>query len=467
MTATCTASATINAAAIRQGMKRVAAAVPTSTGEMAAGSVRGRAAATQTSGVTSTSPVSKMASVWTMNSSQASARDTRARLVAVRGTGAAAVRLIDEVWDAGDAALPLDPDLPDGTARRIAEDLGAGALIEPGGHDTLAGDANFPPGTALVVRTSGTTAAPQGVVLSHAALRAGVEASVDRLDARSGARWLAVLPLHHIAGLLVVLRARMAGTPPIVHPRFDAARVAAETDVTHVALVPTMLYRLLEHGADVGRFHRILLGGAAASRDLRARATAAGARLTISYGMTETAGGCVYDGLPLDGMAVAVDPDGRVLLRGDVLADGYLVDGRTTRLTDDDGWFPTGDLGAFADGRLVVHGRADDVIVTGGVNVSTTAVAEILRDHPRIADAAVVGVPDDEWGQIAVAVVVPSDPDTPPSLRDLRDHVGAHGDRAMAPRRLRVVTALPRTAMGKVDRGALRSWATRRSDGRG
>ena len=402
-----------------------------------------------------------MASVWRMNSSQASARTDAARLVAVRAAGAAAVGLIDEVWDAGDAALPLDPGLPVATARRIAADLGASALIEPGDRRTLSHgtEAVLPAGTALVVRTSGTTAAPRGVVLSRAALRAGVEASIDRLDARSGARWLAVLPVHHVAGLLVVLRARVAGTTPIVHPRFDAARVAAETSATHVALVPTMLHRLLEHDADVRRFHRILLGGAATSDDLRARATAAGARLTISYGMTETAGGCVYDGRPLDGVSVAVEPDGRVLLRGDVLANGYLVDGRVVPLTDEDGWFRTGDVGTFADGRLVVHGRADDVIVSGGVNVSTTAVAEILHDHPRVADAAVVGVPDDEWGEVAVALVVPSDPDAPPSLADLRDHVGAHGDRAAAPRRLRVVSALPRTAMGKIDRRALRAAA--------
>ncbi|HSJ45522.1 MAG TPA: AMP-binding protein [Euzebyales bacterium] len=373
----------------------------------------------------------------------------------MRPTGGAAVAMIDDVWRAGDAALPLDPTLPDAAVERIAVGLGAHAVRDADGERDLGDGAEVPHGTALVVRTSGTTGAARGVMISRCALDAGVAASVDRLDA-GAARWLGVLPVHHIAGLMVVLRARAAGTPPVLHDRFDAAAVAGATAATHVALVPTMLHRLLERGVDVGRFERILLGGAAPPPDLLARATAAGARVTVSYGMTETCGGCVYDGVPLDGVAVAIDPDERVLLRGTVLADGYRVGGRLVPLLDAWGWFRSRDVGRFDEGRLVVTGRSDDIVISGGVNVATTEVAAILRTHPRVADAAVIGVADAEWGQRVVAYVVATDVTSPPAAEDLRAHVRATAPAAMVPRQVEVVASLPRTALGKVDRGALR-----------
>lgn len=394
--------------------------------------------------------------------SQASAPPPAARLIAVRAAGMAALAAIERAWDLGDAVLPLNPALSPAVARTVAADLGADELVGGDGVEQLDGGVAVASGTALVVRTSGTTGTARGVVLSHAALRAGVAASVARLDAAAGARWLGVLPVHHIAGLLVALRARMAHTVPVLHDRFDVDRVASEPDVTHIALVPTMLHRLLEHGVDVARFTRILLGGSAADPALLARAAAAGARVVVSYGMTETAGGCVYDGIPLDGVAVAVDPDGRVLLRGDVLADGYRTgDGALVDLRDAEGWFRSQDLGRFDDGRLVVTGRADDVIVSGGVNVDTAALADLLRGHPQVADVAVVGVDDAEWGQRAVACVVPADARRPPSLADLRDHVRHHADPATGPRQLVLVADLPLTGLGKVDRHALRAAAAR------
>lgn len=392
-----------------------------------------------------------------MDPSQASAR-SGARLIAVRAAGPAAVAMLDDVWNAGDAALPLDPTLSDAAATRIAAELGAHAVRDgDGGHD-LDDGVEVPRGTALVVRTSGTTGAARGVVIGHAALEASVAAGVDRLDA-GAARWLGVLPVHHVAGLLVALRARVAAAPPVLHDRFDPAAVAAESTATHVALVPTMLHRLLDSGVDVGRFERILLGGAAPPPELLARATAAGARVTVSYGMTETCGGCVYDGVPLDGVGVAVDPDRRVLVRGTVLADGYRVGGRLVPLRDADGWFRSNDIGRFDDGRLVVTGRSDDVVVSGGVNVATTEVARMLRTHPGVADAAVIGIADAEWGQRVVAYVVAADATAPPAPEDLRSHVRAMGSAAMVPRQVEVVPALPRTALGKVDRGALRRLA--------
>ena len=389
-----------------------------------------------------------------MNSSQASAPPDGGRLVAVRAGGTAALAAVDAAWADGDAVLPLDPQVPAAGARATATALGAAHLVDGDTTHVLPDPAPVPTGTALVVRTSGSTGAPRGVVLSHAALRAGVDASLRRLGCAPGDRWLCVLPLHHVAGLLVVLRARALGAGPLLQATFDPAAVAAEAAGSHVALVPTMLHRLLEDGVDVARFRRILLGGASAAPALRERARAAGARITTSYGMTETAGGCVYDGVPLDGVAAAVDPDGRVLLRGPVLATGYRTGHELVPLTAD-GWLRTADLGHWDGGRLVVTGRADDVVVTGGVNVSARDVTAALRSPPAVADAAVVGVDDPEWGQRLVAYVEAADPGHPPDAGRLRAHVRARVGRAGTPREIVVVPALPRGALGKIDRAAL------------
>ena len=235
----------------------------------------------------------------------------------------------------------------------------------------------------------------------------------------------------------------------------DTAAVG-DLDVEHVALVPSQLERLLTLGAPVERFTTILLGGGPASSGLLARAATAGARVVRSYGMTETVGGCVYDGVPLDGVEVAVGRTDRVIrLRGPVLLRGYRQrDGRgrirSTPALDHDGWFRTSDLGRRSHGRLEVLGRADDVLVSGGENVPVPAVLERLLSHPGVADAAVLPVDDERWGQVPVAVVVPRDPATPPSLEQLRAHVRRDASAAYAPARLLVLPALPRDGMGKL-----------------
>jgi O-succinylbenzoic acid--CoA ligase len=253
-------------------------------------------------------------------------------------------------------------------------------------------------------------------------------------------------------------------------------------DVDHVALVPTQLARLLELGAPVDRFATILLGGAAPPPGLLARARAAGARIVTSYGMTETCGGCVYDGVPFDQVDVeVVDTDGpagethpvralptggigRIRLRGPVLLHGYrtrTTDGRVASMpgVDADGWFTTDDLGRLLpaggdDGaarpRLEVLGRADAMLVSGGENVPIAAVTARLQSHPAVADAAVAAADDPWWGQVPVAVIVPHDAAAVPNLEELRDHVRRDAPPAFAPARLHVVEALPRDAMGKL-----------------
>ena len=353
---------------------------------------------------------------------------------------------IDEAWRGGAAVLPLDPYAPEPTRERTL------AAMVP--------DAGVDDGIALVITTSGSTGEPKGAELSHTALEASARATMARIGRRDDDCWLACLPWHHIGGLQVLLRARMFGTPLLVHERFDVARVAAETDVTLVSLVPTQLVRLLDADVDLTRFRAILLGGAGAPPSLLARAAAAGATVVTTYGMSETCGGCVYDGVALDGVEIRVDNDGRVGIRGPVLMSGYRLQPDLTAQALQDGWFVTSDVGALApDGRLTVHGRTDDVVVTGGENVVTTEVATVLAAHPQVADVAVAAVPDAEWGQRLVAVVVAAA--ARPSLDELRSWCRRTLPPAAAPRGLVVVDAIPRLSSGKPDRLAVQSLAER------
>lgn len=389
--------------------------------------------------------------------------------------GGAMADAVEHAWASGEAVLPLDADLPEEQRTRLLEELRPHALVDRRGTRALPRPLPVAAGTAAVVATAGSVGPPKGVALSHAALAASAEAGLARLGARSDDRWLACLPLHHVAGLQVLVRSRLLGTPPVVHPGFDTRAVADETRATCVSLVPTMLARLLDAGADLARYRVILLGGAAPPEGLVEAARAAGARVVTSYGLTETSGGCVYDGVPLDGVEVAVggeahpgrdqaDPGrggtdpGRVHVRGRVLMTGY--HGRadlTGEAFDDGGWLRTADLGRWGgDGRLEVVGRADDVVVTGGENVAADEVAALLASHPRVAEAAVTGRADPEWGERVVAVCVPADPGQPPTLGDLRGFLAGRAPAHAAPRELVLTSALPRTTLGKPDRARLR-----------
>jgi O-succinylbenzoic acid--CoA ligase len=363
-------------------------------------------------------------------------------LVAVdaRGTTAFVDRL-RRAWDEGDAVLPLDPRLPAAARTALLDRM---ALAVPVGDDD-----------ALVVPTSGSTGDPKGVVLTHDALAAHAAAVHAHLGVRPGPgsddRWLACLPLAHVGGLGVVVRALVDDVPLVVQDGFSADAVAAARDggATLTSLVPTALDRL---GPDGWRW--IVLGGSADTVATRP------ANVVRTYGMTETGGGVVYDRRPLPGVAVEAR-DGELWISSPTLArglrqpDGSVLDRRVLD-ADERLWLPTGDAGRVSpDGMVRVDGRVDDLIVTGGENVWPTPVEQALLTHPGVAEAAVAGRPDPEWGQQVVAWVVPSDPASPPALAALRDHVGETLPRHAAPRRLVVVDALPRTALGKIARAAL------------
>ena len=355
--------------------------------------------------------------------------------------------------------------------------LGAGPAIALGGPDGAALPAEVPPGTAVVVTTSGSTGYPKSVAISRSALTASALATAERLG--SGA-WLLALPPGYIAGVQVLVRALVSGREPAIvsGPFRTAAFVAAASSMAssrggepvaaYTSLVPAQLQTLLDDPDPaarraLARFAAVLVGGQALAPALADRAADAGVRVVRTYGSSETAGGCVYDGIPLDGVGVRI-VDGEIQLSGPTLADGYLGEPARTDdafVRDDAGtrWYRTGDTGSF-DGRLSVTGRRDNVIVSGGVNVSLDRVERVVRALPGLVDAVVVPVTDVRWGQASVVVVAgDSTRDAEDLLRRVREAVGGE---LGAPARPRAVLPLPRIPLlpsGKPDRAALRSVA--------
>jgi O-succinylbenzoic acid--CoA ligase len=310
----------------------------------------------------------------------------------------------------------------------------------------------------LTVETSGSTGEPKRVVLSRAAMRASAEATAARLGGPG--QWLLNLPPGYVAGLQVLFRSVRAGSEPVIQT--DDLASAAERLTgprRYVSLVPTQLHRVLVDPGEtkaLSTFDAVLVGGASLDPHLREQAQDAGVHIVATYGMSETCGGCVYDGLPLDGVAVKIGTDGRIRIGGPVVFDGY--DGRPdrTRQVLEHGWFVTQDRGRIdEDGHLQVLGRVDDMVISGGVNVPANAVAARLRAHSEVRAAEVVGVPDDRWGQRVVAVVVGT-----LDLDGARDWVAGQHPRAWAPRNLVHVDALPLLGNGKVDRIAVQRLAS-------
>jgi O-succinylbenzoic acid--CoA ligase len=348
--------------------------------------------------------------------------------------GPAWLALLREAWEAGAAVLPMDHRLPRAASERILDAARPTLLVPQSGEPVRRIEGvDIDAGLALVMATSGTTGEPKLVELTHDALRAAVSASAQRLSATADDPWLACLPVSHIGGMLVMLRGLLLGAPLVVHREFDVTAFgdAVTEGVRFASVVPTMLGRLLQGGVDLSSLRAILVGGSAMTQDGGATP------VVTTYGMTETCGGVVYDGIPLDGVEVRIGDEDRIEMNGPTLFRGYRLSDDSPRT--DDGWFATGDAGAIEAGRLHVLGRLDDLIITGGHKVWPTEVESVLRRDVSVAEVRVSGIPDAEWGNRVVAFVVPADPAAPPTLSRLRDLVADHLARYKAPRKLVLV----------------------------
>jgi O-succinylbenzoic acid--CoA ligase len=365
----------------------------------------------------------------------------------------------------GPAIVPLDATQPAARLREILAAFDPNTVMGPDGEARVRSSARafrIEPDTAVIIGTSGSTGEPKGVELSAAALTYSARASLARVGARTGDRWLCCLPVSHVAGLQVLVRSLVSETEPVVAAE-ATARALAASGCAHISLVPTQLIRLLDADdgvAALAGFGSVLVGGAAAGAAVLDRARAAGIAVPTTYGMSETCGGCVYDGVPLDGVRVRAGEDGRLRISGPVLMNRYYRRPDLTQEALEDDEFVTSDLGYVDGGRVVIRGRADDVINTGGHKVVPAEVAAALSGCPGVREVVVVGRPDPEWGERVTAIVVPADPANPPGLELLRMHVSARLPRYACPSEVVLTGAIPVLPSGKPDLAALKEART-------
>jgi o-succinylbenzoate---CoA ligase len=373
--------------------------------------------------------------------------------------------------------LEIPPGAPGvDAARRMLDDIlsGSDTVWAPVTNLGAAEDVLHPdvpvenPRTRLILLTSGSTGDPKGVCLSREALEANATLVAQRHPDLADAPRVVALPVTSAGGLGVVARAILSDSETVTVPsiggggRFtpdmfcDAVAPVLDQGPV-VSLVPTQLAVLMEdaRALDVlARMRRVLLGGAAAPAELLRRAHDRGVDAVVTYGMTETCGGCVHDGRPLDGVEVRVDTGGRIHLMGPMVADGYRLRPEETSAAFGSHEFHTEDIGAWRDGRLRVLGRIDDIVQVKGVNVGLSAVEHALLEHPLIQDAIVIAVADDRDGSrlIACVVLAPTPADDAVTLAQIRDHVRARLGSPAVPHDVRQVSVLPYLPNGKIDR---------------
>ncbi len=409
-------------------------------------------------------------------------------------SSADSVALLHAIWRLGAAVLPLNLVWSDAERRAAIEAAGGvsrvigtrGPVAELARESARVGGERISPGRprdaeflAARMLTSGSTGAPRPVPVTHGNLEASASAVIERLALRPTDRWLTSLSMGHIGGLALLHRAAVVGCTLVTENGFDAARFARRIDaggVTHAALVPVMLSRLLDERGELAphpSLRCLLVGGAPVPIPLLHRALRLEYPVAVTYGLTEATSqvataepdrvrakpGTV--GPPLTGVEVRIDPGGGAGTGSSgAVAEGIgeiCVRGRTvsSELVGG-GWLRTGDLGRRdPEGDLWITGRVSEWIITGGVNVSPAEVESVLLGHAAVREVAVFGAPDSEWGERVVAVVVPEDPARPPRLRALLDYARPRLAPAKRPREIRIAAAIPRTATGKLDRTRL------------
>ncbi len=370
--------------------------------------------------------------------------------------GEAWLDVLSDLWWRGVSVFPVDHRLTPAEKSALIDLARPSLLIEPGG-DTVFPDVGVadPEASAVVIATSGTSGRARLVELSRGAVEGAIERANAAIEVTVEEPWLAVLTPAHVGGLLIYLRHAIFSTPVAAHERFDPSALEGRGSAC-TSVVPAMAARL---GASSTSLHGVTLvvGGGVLGFETRAALQLRGARVFQTYGLTETCGGIAYEGVPLPDVEVRTVEGGLVEVRGPTLFSGYRGDRAATAAAfDPGGWFRTHDLGSLdADGHLTVYGRADDAIRSGAETIWPEEVEAVLARHAKVADVAVAGRPDPEWGEHVAAWVVPRSIDDPPSLEELRDHCREDLARFKAPKELSLVTDLPRTANGKLRRTAL------------
>jgi O-succinylbenzoic acid--CoA ligase len=338
------------------------------------------------------------------------------------------VRTVDPAWSLGELMARI--------AKALVSDGPALALS----HTNLTEVASK---TALIVTTTGSSGLPKEIALSASALLASARASNKFLAAEFGATWSLLLPLNHIAGINVLIRSLELGTTPTNLIGYEGRY----PKVDYTAIVPTQLFRALNGDENLLQHLQaakaVLVGGAALTHQLRNEANAAGINVIETYGSTETSGGCVYDGLPLDGVEISIASDKRIALKGKVLAD---------ELVDSQGWYFTSDAGRIDNGRLIVEGRIDEVVITGGENVSLTAIERVLAQSFPNLQCAAFAVAHLEWGQAIHLAVVNGEISHENAIQEvLSREIGT----ASKIKKFHYLKELPLKGIGKIDRAAL------------
>ena len=355
---------------------------------------------------------------------------------------------VQRAWSNGDAVLPIDQRLPPTGKKLLLDAMAPSEVIDASAtSSSLPNGRPLQEGDALVIASSGSTGSPKGIIHTHSSLLAGAQASASRLQLTADDHWLVCIPVSHVGGFSVITRALHTGAALTLHPSFDARAVqeASTHGVTHTSLVATALSRI-----DTSLFRTILLGGSSAPKNLPSN-------VITTYGMTETGGGVVYNGMPLDNVEAKI-VEGEIHLRCPMLMRAYRDD---QVIIPNDGWYSTGDMGAINDSDAIsVYGRKTDMIITGGENVWPSVVENCLASHPTVDEVVVRGTPDTTWGQRVVAYVVLNDSldaSDATLLSNLREYVKQNLPAFYAPQQVIVLSQIPRTSLGKVDLQALPS----------
>ena len=350
------------------------------------------------------------------------------------------VTALQDIWNAGDCAFPIDQRLAQKQKAQFVEEFFVDEIVTTEGHSVLGTrGSNIADNDAVLFTTSGSSGTPKGVIHTHDSLRANADIVARHFGDTSQMHWLACLPPSHVGGFGVISRALIWNCQLTTLPQFDAEQVesAARRGTTHTSLVATALGRINSQ-----LFQRILLGGAKPPPNLPPN-------VTTTYGLTETMGGVVYGRTALSGVEVSISEEQEILVRGPVLMNRYYQQ-QIGHPIDVDGWLHTGDLGSMSvDNQLSVTGRRSELIISGGENIWPEAVEAALTSHPDVSDVCVVGIDDQEWGQRAVAFIVPTKTSQTHSLAEWRDHVAETLPRFMAPRQVVLVDSIPRGALGK------------------